>query len=104
MLLDPGDDGDCLPLNNVKFTWRAEGNPYPVSSYLEVRRFEETTKEWRPWVKAYANPPYTMIVKPNSPAFAGATFAWRVWAVDRTGQTKPYATPSEWKSFCLQDK
>jgi hypothetical protein len=100
-----GSSGQCLrPDANggIRFDWSVGGdgtaeNGYPVESYIDIRRRDEKTAEWRPWVKRYARPPFTMNVRPNT---YDADFAWRVWAVDRSGEAQPYATPSEWRLFC----
>ena len=105
--IDPADDAahrQCFQPDaeqGIKFVWRvaeAEGGAaaYPVASYISVQRWEGGAG-WRPWIAAYARPPFTLTVRPR---VYDATFAWRVWAVDKSGQAKPYATPSAWRLFC----
>jgi hypothetical protein len=102
---DDGTSGQCLhpdASDGIRFDWSVDGdgtaaNGYPVESYIDIRRRDADGTEWRPWVKRYARPPFTMNVRPNT---YDADFAWRVWAVDRSGEARPYATPSEWRLFC----
>jgi hypothetical protein len=105
--VEPADDPQhekCFAPDSdqgIRFVWRLNGAPsgenYPVASYINIRRWEGSAVGWRPWVQKYASPPFTMIVRPR---VYDASFAWRVWAVDRTGTAKPYATASEWRMFC----
>jgi hypothetical protein len=86
----------------VKFAWKlegteADGDSYPVASYIDILRRDHSTREWRPWVRKYANPPFVMLARPQIYA---AEFAWRVWAVDRSGEAQPYAVSSLWQLFC----
>ncbi len=105
-LVAPADDPEssrCLsPKGNIELAWREESNGYPVATFVEVRRMDSATKSWHPWVKSYANSSFTIVVNRANPLFFGSTFAWRVWSVDRTGKANPYATASEWWSFCTQ--
>jgi hypothetical protein len=103
LLAPPDDPENCIALeaNGIQLSWQNVENPYPVVSYLEIRRYDVRTNEWRPWVKTYARPPFTLLAK-NRTAY-NAAFAWRVWAVDKTGQAEPYATPSVWQEFCTDD-
>jgi hypothetical protein len=107
-LVAPADDPrreKCLAPDadqGIRFVWRfngagSGGEDYPVASYINIRRWEGSAVGWRPWVQKYANPPFTMMVRPS---VYGASFAWRVWAVDRSGTAKPYATASAWRMFC----
>lgn len=70
---------------------------YPLGSYLDVRRRTRGTREWRPWIRRYAKPPFTMVTRPST---YDSEFAWHVWAVDRSGRATPYAVSSEWHIFC----
>jgi hypothetical protein len=101
-LVDPADDAAqqrCFQPDaeqGIKFVWRVADADYPVASYISVQRWEGSAG-WRPWLAAYARPPFTLTVRPR---VYNATFAWRVWAVDKSGEAKPYATPSAWRRFC----
>ncbi len=103
-LVAPPDDPErthCLtpdPERGFTLSWAVETNPYPVSTYIEVRRKLGNTGEWRPWVKKYARPPFTLGA--TNPLAYDAVFAWRVWAVDPSGKAEPYAVPSDWWVFC----
>ena len=107
--LSPPDDPEqehCLEPDaqrGIAFTWERSRDPSdagrPIATYIEIRRGDPETGEWHPWVKAYANPPFTLLARPR---VYDAVFAWRVWAVDRSGQPRPYATPSEWWLFCTE--
>jgi hypothetical protein len=103
-LIAPADDPNsehCLtPHNSITLSWRTMPNAYSTTTYVEVRRFDRAADDWRPWVKSYANTTFTLTVNPKNPLLFGTEFAWRVWAVDPTGTAKPYATPSDWFSFC----
>jgi hypothetical protein len=106
-LLFPPDDpaGErCIEpdvLEGIKFLWRTPGEAAPdggaLASYVEIRRFDPDAQAWRPWLKQYASPPFAMAARPR---VYDSTFAWRVWTVDRSGITQPYATPSEAHTFC----
>ena len=107
-LVEPADDAryeKCFLPNaeqGIKFVWRIEdtgpgGVDYPIASYISIQRWESSTRGWRQWIKQYARAPFTMIVRPS---VYDVTFAWRVWAVDRSGIARPYATPSAWRLFC----
>jgi hypothetical protein len=110
-LISPPDDPDqdhCFtpdPQRGIELRWRNNETPEragrPIGTYVEVRRGDTETREWHPWVKKYANPPFTLLVRPR---VYDAVFAWRVWVVDRSGRTQPYAAPSEWWLFCTQPK
>ncbi len=107
--LSPPDDPEqdhCFapdPQRGIEFTWEGSKDPAdagrPIANYIEIRRGDPATGEWYPWLKAYANPPFTMLVRPR---VYDAVFAWRVWAVDRSGKPQPYATPSDWRLFCTK--
>jgi hypothetical protein len=109
--LSPPDDPEqehCLEPDaqrGIAFTWDRSRDPSdvgrPIATYIEIRRSDPATGEWHPWVKAYANPPFTLLVRPR---VYDAVFAWRVWAVDRSGHPQPYATPSEWWLFCTEPR
>jgi hypothetical protein len=107
-LVSPIDDPHkhkCLrpdPSGGIKFVWKLEaaeagGESYPVASYVDIRQRDPGTAKWRPWVRKYANPPF--VILPRQKIFE-AEFAWRVWAVDRSGKAEPYAVPSKWYLFC----
>jgi hypothetical protein len=110
-LVSPPDDPDqehCFTPDaqrGIELRWRDNEPPNsdgrPIGTYVEVRRGDTATGDWRPWVKKYANPPFTLLVHPST---YDAVFAWRVWTVDRSGRTEPYATPSEWWLFCTNEK
>jgi hypothetical protein len=110
-LVSPPDDADeehCFTPDakkGIELGWRDNEAPdsegRPIGTYVEVRRGDPETGEWHPWVKKYANPPFTLLVHPS---VYDAVFAWRVWTVDRSGQTTPYATPSDWWMFCTNPK
>ncbi len=107
--LSPPDDPEeehCLapdPQRGIQFSWERSPDPAdagrPIATYIEIRRGDPETGDWHPWVNAYANPPFTLIVRPR---VYDAVFAWRVWAVDRSGKPHPYATPSQWRLFCTE--
>lgn len=103
-LLSPPDDADqdhCFlpdPNQGIKLNWQPETGP-DLSTYVEIRRYDADRDAWEPWLKKYANPPFTLLVHPKT---YDAVFAWRVWAVDRSGRSKPYARPSEWRLFCTE--
>ena len=107
VLLDPAEDAQhqkCfLPdaEQGIKFTWRldegGEGAASPIAAYISIERWEGNAIGWHKWIGQYARPPFTMLVRPR---VYDASFAWRVWAVDRSGKSKPYATPSAWRLFC----
>jgi hypothetical protein len=106
-LLSPADDPNdehCLTPDaetGIRLSWEMAPGGYPVSSYLEVRRYDEATGEWKPWVKTYVHqPPFTLNAK--SRTVYNSAFAWRVWAVDRTGEAEPYALASPWQEFCTR--
>lgn len=105
VLLSPPDDPDqdhCFKPDpaGIKLTWKRSDQSAPdFATYIEVRRGDAETGTWHPWVKKYANPPFTLNVHPS---VYDAVFAWRVWTVDRSGKSKPYATPSEWWLFCTK--
>src|SRR5579883_2747982 len=94
VLLSPPDDPDqdhCFEPDptGIKLTWRRADESAPnLATYVEIRRGDPDTGEWHPWVKKYANPPFTLNVRPST---YDAVFAWRVWTVDRSGKDKPYA-------------
>jgi hypothetical protein len=98
---DPGRD-HCLepdPQRGIKLNWlKPERSDRQLATYIEIRRKNPDTGEWRHWVKKYANPPFTL--NAFNPLAYGAVFAWRVWAVDQSGEAQPYATPSDWWLFC----
>lgn len=101
VLVSPPDDPDqdhCFAPDRrqgIKLDWkRAEP---PLGSYIEIRRGDPDTGTWRPWVKTYANPPFTLNVRTS---VYDAVFAWRVWTVDRSGTARPYASASAWWMFC----
>jgi hypothetical protein len=107
-LVSPIDDPHkrkCLrpdPAVGIKLVWKLEGaeaggESYPVASYVDIRKRDRGTAKWRPWVRKYANPPFVML--PRQTIF-DAEFAWRVWAVDRSGEAEPYAVASAWYLFC----
>lgn len=103
-LIQPANDpkANCLAIDEgIKLDWALAPAGYPTRSYLEVRRLDNESK-WRPWVKTYANPPFTL-QSDHKPMYMHAIFAWRVWSVDPTGQAKPYATASRWWAFCTKD-
>jgi hypothetical protein len=110
-LISPPDDPDqdrCFTpdaTKGIELRWRDNESPNsegrPITTYVEVRRGDSETGEWHPWVKKYANPPFTLLVHTS---VYDAVFAWRVWTVDRSGQTEPYAAPSEWWMFCTNPK
>ena len=109
-LISPPDDPDqdhCFTpdANGIELRWHdneaAHSEGRPIGTYVEVRRGDTETGEWRPWVKKYADPPFTLLVHRS---VYDAVFAWRVWTVDRSGQTAPYAAPSEWRTFCTNPK
>ncbi|HET7594661.1 MAG TPA: hypothetical protein VFK49_04355 [Stellaceae bacterium] len=110
-LLSPADDPDqehCLtpdPQRGIELRWRNNEEPdsagRPLGTYVEVRRGDPETGEWHPWVKKYAAPPFVLLVRPS---VYDAVFAWRVWTVDRSGRTEPYATPSDWWLFCTEER
>lgn len=103
-LVAPPDDPDqdhCFlpdPRQGVRLDWRPVTGPH-LSTYIEIRRYRRDSESWEPWVKKYAGPPFIMLVRPST---YDSVFAWRVWAVDRSGQSKPYAKPSEWWLFCTK--
>jgi hypothetical protein len=107
-LLSPADDGNlvnCLrpdPQHGVKLDWRrgeASGlDDLALTNYLEIRRVG-SHGEWAPWLKRFVKiPPFYL--NATSDRVYDATFAWRVWTVDRSGTLKPYATASGWWLFC----
>lgn len=108
-LVSPPDDPDqehCFTPDaqrGIELRWRNNEAPgsdgRPIGTYVEVRRGDPETEEWHPWVKKYAGPPFVLLVRPR---VYDAVFAWRVWAVDRSGRTEPYATPSDWWLFCTK--
>jgi hypothetical protein len=110
-LVSPPDDPDqehCLTPDaqrGIELRWRdneaPDSNGRPIGTYVEVRRGDTETGEWHPWVKKYANPPFTLLVHPS---VYDAVFAWRVWTVDRSGRTEPYASPTDWWLFCTKPK
>ena len=110
-LISPTDDPDqdhCFTPDakkGIELRWRDNEAPdsegRPIATYVEVRRGDTETGDWHPWVKKYANPPFTLLVHPS---VYDAVFAWRVWTVDRSGETAPYAAPSEWWMFCTNPK
>jgi hypothetical protein len=100
-LLSPPDDpahGHCLTSDageGILLRWRRPDENTPdIVSYLEIRR-GDGAGAWHPWVKQYAKPPFTLTARPG-------LYAWRVWAVDRTGKAQPYASPSAWWLFCTK--
>ena len=109
--LSPPDDPDqehCLApdaQHGIEFSWERSRDPAdagrPIATYVEIRRSDPDTGDWHPWLKAYANPPFTLLVRPR---VYDAVFAWRVWAVDRSGKPSPYATASDWWLFCTEPK
>jgi hypothetical protein len=105
-LLSPPDDPDqdhCFlpdPNQGIKLTWQPETGPQ-LSTYIEIRHYDPDREAWDPWLKKYANPPFTLLVHANT---YDSVFAWRVWAVDRSGRSTPYARPSEWRLFCTEPK
>jgi hypothetical protein len=105
-LVAPDDDpggARCLSLDpeaGVKLDWRRpDMRAAGLATYVEVWRGEATGSSWRPWVKKYANPPFTLAMREM---LYNAAFAWRVWTVDRSGVADPYASPSEWWFFCTR--
>jgi hypothetical protein len=108
-LISPPDDPDqehCFTpdaQHGIELRWRDNEAPdsRPLGTYVEVRRGDTETGEWHRWVKKYANPPFTLLVHPS---VYDAVFAWRVWTVDRSGRTEPYAAPSDWWMFCTNPK
>jgi hypothetical protein len=101
-LLSPPDDADqdhCFrpdAKRGIRLDWqRPPGGPDAPADYLEIRRFDADADQWRPWLKQYANPPFTLTVRPR---VYDEVFAWRVWAVEREG--KHPAQPSDWRLFC----
>ena len=100
-LLAPPDDperGHCLTSDagaGIQLRWRRPDENEPnIITYLEIKR-GDAAGTWHPWVKQYAKPPFTLTARPG-------LYAWRVWAVDRTGKAQPYASPSEWWLFCTK--
>lgn len=113
--LSPPDDPDqerCLtpdPRQGIKLTWKRQDQDddgvnaaHGIATYIEIRRANPETEEWRPWVKKYANPPF--MLNAANPRVYDAIFAWRVWTVDRSGTAQPYATPSDWWMFCTKPR
>lgn len=100
-LLAPPDDpghSHCLTADageGIQLRWRRPDETEPnIVTYLEVKR-GGGAGSWQPWLKQYAKPPFTLTARPG-------LYAWRVWAVDRTGKAQPYASPSEWWLFCAK--
>jgi|SRR5689334_18139600 hypothetical protein len=105
-LLSPADDPDqehCfLPdaRRGIRLDWqRLPGGAEAPAEYLEIRRYDADADEWRPWLKQYANPPFTLTVRPR---VYDEVFAWRVWAVKRGGGAA--TKPSDWWLFCTLPK
>ena len=107
-LVSPMDDPHkrkCLrpdPAVGIRLVWKLEGaeaggESYPVAGYVDILKRDRGTAKWRPWVRKYANPPFVVLARQT---IFDAEFAWRVWAVDRSGAAQPYAVPSEWYLFC----
>ncbi len=101
VLLSPPDDparARCLVSDSgkgIELRWRRPSETTPnILDYLEIKR-GNGSGEWYPWLKQYAKPPFTMTARPG-------LYAWRVWAVDRTGKAQPYASPSDWWLFCAK--
>lgn len=103
---DDPDDARCFEPSastGVILDWtlgnEGAAKSHPIGSYLDVRRRTRGTHEWRPWIRRYARPPFTMITR--SPTY-DSEFAWHVWAVDRSGRLEPYAVSSAWHFFCTR--
>jgi hypothetical protein len=100
---DPGHTHCFMPSRSKgvildwKLTEQRTGAGLPLASYLDVRRRTRGTRAWRPWIKRYARPPFTLVTRSST---YDSEFAWHVWAVDRSGRSRPYAVSSDWHLFC----
>ncbi|HLJ63907.1 MAG TPA: hypothetical protein VKT70_07370 [Stellaceae bacterium] len=98
----PKDDPEqesCIapnPEEGIKFTWEPleEGSV----SFIEILRFNEEGGQWANWVKKYSHSPFTLNAR--NPRVFDAAFAWRIWSVDPSGQSHPYASAGPWHLFC----
>jgi hypothetical protein len=97
----PPDDPDfdrCLrPKAAIELRWDKPEDG--LASWLVVKRRDDETGEWRPWVKRYVQrSPFALTMR--SRRARNGEFAWILFGVDRAGGS--YAA-GEWHYFCTRE-
>jgi hypothetical protein len=106
LLGPPNTYNPPVPGQQVVLQWRnngdQDGDVLTPSLQIFRTQWDQSQGGWTQWGEIYRNwaEGYSFALTPQNGLIPGACYAWKAFAVDRTGRSNPAFTESDWAVFC----